>query len=110
MNKKGQASFEMMFIMLIILVGSFLVTSFYFSEADTISAASITRIGLAKAFQETSEFCTVGEIEVNAAGNDAEITVTPKPNTYECRGINLDLIGDEIETKTGFETVTISFS
>jgi len=109
-NRKGQASFEMMFIMLIILVGAFLVTGFYFSEADEISAVSITRIGLAKAFQETSEFCTVGKIEVNVSGTDAAITVTPRPDVPECKGIDLQPIKEKIEISTGFESVTVTFS
>ncbi len=118
MEKKAQASFEMLFIALIVLSGAFALTSFYFIEADSLGSQSIARAEYSRVFSELAEqrgiYCSLDSMNYSGSGAGADLIIyVYPPNNSECKTIcssNSSEIERMIEENTSLVAINISCS
>ena len=107
---KGQLSFELLLILLLILSLSIYVSNLYLSTHDTTMAYTIIRDDLTAQINSFEKLASVETIQLINTGNNNNFYVTTAPSSLNEEDFNLLSTKEKVESSTKFSNITITIN
>lgn len=106
---RAQLSIEVVLIVAVVFLISLLVFGNYFSISDSTIALITLKAEILKELNKQDDLYTIGKIEFLDCGNNAKFNVITEPESPD-PSINTSQIEDEIEQKTKWDSIQLTFN
>ena len=105
MNSKGQVSFEVLLITMIIFIMVLGIANYYLAIADSTLAMQLAKVDALDKISASGETCSIEKIDFTESGTNLALTIKT-----DCSFTAADFSKtiDRIKNKTKYDTVTIT--
>ena len=108
LNKKGQASFELLLVVLIVFSVAVFATGLVIQESNSITALSITKSESIKFLEEQEEAVIILEMSFEETDSGISISIFTDPSDFTAE--DMSVIEQKVVESTSYETVAITFN
>ncbi len=109
LNTRGQVSFEILLITMVVFTATIWVSSYYFAIKDSTLAMQLTKIHALKQIEESDSLYTIEKIDFEEQ-SETEINLTLKSCPNSIPRFDTSTIQDKIAANTKYTAVSVTVS